>query len=282
MNHSFQKDDGFYSDLAAERKHLASECHGVEFKRIRERGFIWERIRIINEEGERKIGRPIGSYDTLIMKRSDLVFGEEIFDAAEEIARELCAIFEKKRINPERILAVGLGNEELTPDSLGAKCASLINATMHLPTEEAGDVSKIAVFSPGVSSKSGIDSVDAIIAICDRIKPDAVIAIDALTARSPSRLGNTIQFSDTGIYPGSGVGGARLALNQSTLGVPVISIGMPTVVSAKAFCKSDCDSELSSISSISSMLVAPKEIDIMVQRAAEIIALGINQAFGIV
>ena len=106
MEYNLPEDDGFYSDLATERRCVAGECRGVEFTKIRERGFLWEKIKITSKDGERRIGRPIGRYDTLITKRADLILGEEIFDTAEEIARELCSIFEEKRISPERILAV--------------------------------------------------------------------------------------------------------------------------------------------------------------------------------
>ena len=275
MDFSLFDSGNFFTDLAAERREAMPNACGVDFKKSRERGFLWERIKITNEKGEAEIGRPIGRYDTLITERADRISGEGIFDAAEEVARELCLLFENKKIIPERILVIGLGNEALTPDSLGAKCVSKINATMQLPKSAREDISEIAVFAPGVSSKCGIESVEAVIAICERIMPDAVIAIDALTARSPLRLGCTVQFSDTGIYPGSGVGRVKRGLNLMTLGVPVISVGMPTVVSAEAFCREG------GCGDFSSMLVAPREIDLIVERASDIISLGINQAFGI-
>ena len=273
MDISSQINDGFYSDLACERRKARPECQGVEFKKQSERGFLWEKIRITSAEGEREIGRPIGRYDTLALKRADLILGEEIFDCADEVARELKQIFEGQGIAPERVLAVGLGNEALTPDSLGAKCASRIRPTMHLPRKMLNGVCEVAVFCPGVSSRSGIDSIDSVRAICKHILPDAVIAIDSLTARSPERLGATLQFSDTGICPGGGVGGKHRELSKKTLGIPVIAIGMPTVVSAGALCKS-------AEGALVSMLVAPREIDVIVDTAAEIIALGINQALG--
>lgn len=272
MDISSQINDGFYSDLACERRRVSTECKGVEFKRTIERGFTWERIRITSAEGEREIGRPVGLYDTLSLKRADLITQEELFGYADEAAIELRSILKRKGAFPKRLLAVGLGNDALTPDSLGSKCIERIRPTMHLPKEMLSGICEIAVFCPGVSSKSGIDSVVAVSAICKAVRPDAVIAIDALTAGSPERLGATLQFSDTGICPGSGVGGKRRELSERTLGVPVIAIGMPTVVSAGVLCGSAKES-------VCNMTVAPREIDVIVDTAAEIIALGINDAF---
>ena len=275
MNGSFLDAEVDYGNLAEGCGKADGEGRGIDFVKTRERGFLWERITIGSHSFKQGCEHPLGRYDTLTVRRTDLLSTDEIFDVAEEIARELCFLFERRGVIPRRILTVGLGNEDLTPDSLGAKCTARINATLQLTKEERNDASEIAVFTPGVSSKSGLESVEAVSAICAKIKPDAVIAIDALTARSPSRLGTAIQFSDAGIHPGSGVGKSGLALDSSTLGIPVFSVGVPTVISASAFCKGECGE-------LSSMLVAPKEIDVITERAAEAISLGINQAFGII
>lgn len=268
------------SDLACERRRADTALDGVHLEREISAGGVWERIRITDEEGAKSIGRPIGHYDTLTIDRMDLLDGAGISDGAEEIARELCRLVEGLRITPDRLLVIGLGNRELTPDSIGPRCADEVNATLHIAKEDVRffsllECSEIAVLSPGVKSYSGMDAAELVKGICDRSHPNAVIAIDALCARSPSRLGRTVQLSDTGIFPGSGIGNPRGAITKETVGVPVIAIGVPTVIDARAFSGRDAtaDSE--------ALFVSPKEINGIVKAAARMISGGINQAFGI-
>jgi spore protease len=136
---------------------------------------------------------------------------------------------------------------------------------------------EIAVISPGVTAETGMEAADVLIGLCDRIQPDAVIAIDALASGSAARLGTTVQISDTGIIPGGGVGNKRLPLNERVLGVPVIAIGVPTVIDARVFSHGD---GATSENNTPSMFVSPREIDTIAVCAARIIAGGINQAFG--
>ncbi len=282
----------FTSDLACERRRVDLNTPGVEFKREESSGYVWERINITTKEGEESIGRPIGTYDTLTLPRMDKLIDEDIYDAAEEVARELCEICDKNLILPARILVVGLGNPNLTSDSIGPKSANLINATMHIRNFnkdlfEGLECSEIAVCSPGVSANSGMEASDIVMGLCEKIHPDVVFAIDALAAREASRLGKTIQFSDTGIFPGSGIGNTRAPLNKATLGAPVISLGVPTVISAEVFLIGDEEDErrrqrIKYLNrNTEGMFVSPKEIDGIVDASAKIIARGINQAFGI-
>ena len=283
----------FCSDLACERKRADTDIAGVDFSKDISGDYVWERIRISSEEGARSLGRPQGSYDTLTLPRLDTLDGEQIDDGAEEIAKELCILFDNAGIDPRRILVAGLGNPRLTPDSIGPETASRVNATMHIRKFDTGmfrglDCSEIAVIAPGVMAESGMEARDVIGAICDRIEPDAVIAIDALASRSPMRLGRTIQLSDTGIFPGSGIGNSRSAISESTIGIPVIAIGVPTVISAEVFMSCErCADKSSDYESILSrrqreeMFVSPKEIDGIIASSAKVIAYGINQAFGI-
>ena len=271
------------SDLACERHRLDLSISGVSYRKERSGFFTWERIEITSDEGEKSIGRPRGNYDTLSGERMDMLDGEDIDDAANEIARELCYIFEKSSVTPERLLIVGLGNEELTPDSVGPKTAKLVNATMHIKEADpelfrSYECSEIAVLTPGVMAKTGIESSDTVSAICDLTEPDAVIVIDSIASLSPTRLGTTIQISNTGIFPGSGIGNKRKALSERTLGIPVIAIGVPTVIKAGAF--SDGHSDESNESD--DMFVSPRDIDTIVSVCSKIIADGINQAFGII
>lgn len=271
------------SDLAIERRRADTELNGIEYRKEVLGKFTWERIRVKDEEGARSIGRPCGRYDTLTLPRMDTLDEEETDDAANEVAKELCRIVDGCNVYPDRLLIVGLGNASLTPDSIGPMAADLTRATMHL-CEADGDIfdamecSEIAIISPGVTAKTGMDAADVIIGIADRIQPDIIIAIDALASGSPARLGTTVQISDTGILPGGGIGNKRLPLNERVLGIPVIAIGVPTVIDARIFShgegvKPKIDDR--------AMFVAPQEIDGIARAGARIISGGINQAFGI-
>ncbi len=285
MNGYYKKSadtDAFGTDLACERRRADTDIQGVSYERTEHGIFTWERIEITTREAERSIGRPMGCYDTLSCERMDTLDGEDADNAADEIARELCYIFERSAITPTKILVVGLGNVTLTPDSIGPSSAALVNATMHLAESDPElfksiECSQIAVITPGVTAKTGIEATETVSAICDAIEPDAVIAIDAIASRSPLRLGTTVQISNTGILPGSGIGNRRKALSERTLGIPVIAIGVPTVVNASAFCDS-CSDELRQKGD---MFVSPKDIDTIVSVSSKIISQGINQAFGL-
>lgn len=263
------------SDLACERRRADTSAVGVSYTCQRCPAGNWERIRIFSPEGEESIGRPMGNYNTLNTKRLDLLDFDGADDAKNEISSELCKLFEKDSISPRRILIVGIGNESLTPDSVGPLTASLIKPTLHISETDKKmfdslECSEIAVLRPDVCSKTGLDSAAFAAGICEKIKPSAVIAIDALASRSPERLGCTIQLCDTGIFPGTGLGTGSSALNHKTLGVPVIAIGVPTVINSRAFGDQ-----------ASGMFMAQKEINAIADAAARIIAGGINQAFGI-
>lgn len=265
-------------DLAVERRRADTACSGIEYEKERGLGGIWERIRVTSKEGEREIGRPIGRYDTLTVPKMDSLTGGEIDDAKEEIARGLCSIVESEGISPMRILIAGLGNRDLTPDSLGVRTAEAVAPTMQVRKSDPEgfyslECSEIAVVVPMVSASSGLDAADVIAGVCARISPDVVFAIDSLASRSPTRLGRTVQISSTGIIPGSGVGRHTKGVTREGIGVPVIALGIPTVISTSVFRGGEPGGR--------DMLVCPREIDGIVRVGAEIIAGGINQAFGI-
>ena len=140
------------------------------------------------------------------------------------------------------------------------------------------DCSEIAVLTPGVTASCGIESTDVVRGVCRQINPDFIIAIDSIATRSVERLGSTVQISDTGLFPGSGVGNCRTAMNEESLGVPVISVGVPTVIDSRLFTKADdCDKKPEG----EALLVSPKEIDEITDVASKIIGGAVNQAFGI-
>ena len=274
--------DSFCTDLACERRRVDTDVEGVEYKREISIGGNWERIKITSEPGANLIGRPMGIYNTLEVARMDLLDEEGINDAVGEIANELCYIFDISDIFPGRILVAGLGNPSLTPDSIGCESAKRVRPTMHIKEFDRTffntlNCTEIAVCTPGVNATCGMDAQAFIRGICNEIKPDAVIAIDALASRSAKRLGTTVQICNTGITPGSGIGNARCAINQTTVGVPVISIGVPTVIDSRLFALPDEEEN----SSGCAMMVSPKEINEIADAAARIIGGGINRAFGI-
>ena len=278
-----EKDIYMYTDLAIERRRANTDISGVEYKSSECAGGIWECVRILSDEGSKSIGRPCGHYDTLNTGRLDLLGEDEIDDATEEVARKLCEVVDGVSAVADRILIVGLGNRNLTPDSVGPKTASVIKPTLHIKDFdeemfEALSCSEIAVFCPGVSAESGLDSCDIIKSVSKKVMPDIIIAVDSIATRSEERLGSSIQISDTGLFPGSGVGNHRSALNEDTVGVPVISIGVPTVIDSRVFGMRD---EKSVNFKGEAMLVSPKEIDEITTVSSRIIGGAINQAFGI-
>ncbi len=275
-------DGDMYTDLAIERRRVDLNTPGVEYKSVESEGGIWECIRIYSEEGAKNIGRPMGIYDTLNTGRMDLLTEDEMYDAQNEVAKKLCEIFDRNSVIPDRILICGLGNEKLTPDSVGPKAAHEVKPTLHIKhfDEEMFDAlecSEIAVVTPGVTAQSGLDASVMIKSVTERIEPDAVILIDAIATASGERLGSTIQISDTGIFPGGGVGNSRCALNGQTLGTPTVAIGLPTVIDSRIFCNNKEQTKMSG----EAMLVSPKEIDEICDIGAKIIGGAINQAFGI-
>lgn len=282
----FEEESRFTSDLACERRRADISISGVEFKKEVFDGYAWERIRITTKEGADSIGRPIGTYDTLTLPRMDTMDDDAIDDSANEISKELCSIFDKLEVYPERLLVAGLGNSALTPDSIGPKTACRVNATMHIKRFDkrmfnALECSEIAVIAPGVMAESGMEAADMISGISDVIRPDAILAIDSLASSSPERLGTTIQISDTGIFPGSGIGNRRRPINEHLLGIPVIAIGVPTVIDSRVFLHGDGVTRAKKLENENFMFVSPQQIDGITKSASKIIATGINQAFGI-
>ena len=187
------------------------------------------------------------------------------------------------------VLVAGLGNTEITPDSLGPKTSSRILATRHITGEIAratglDKLRPVAVMQTGVTGQTGIETGEYIMSVVKRIKPNAVVAIDALASRRLERLGCTLQISDTGISPGAGVGNHRTKINKETIGVPVIAIGVPTVVDVQTLANDLIGDEFDAHTreQISphgrQMVVIPREIDLLTERASRLIAFALNGA----
>ena len=170
------------------------------------------------------------------------------------------------------VLVVGLGNRAITPDAVGPDAIDSVMVTRHLREqlpEHFGQFRSVAALAPGVLGTTGVESADMIRALADRLHPDAIIAVDALACAELDRLGRTVQLTDTGITPGSGVGNDRTGLSRDTLGIPVAAIGLPTVIDAGGF---------SDDPRAAQMFVTPRDIDAVVRDAAKLIGYGINLA----
>jgi spore protease len=281
------------TDLALEARELWNESveqetklEGVKAEETTREGFPVTTVRILNEKGAEALGKPVGNYVTLEL---DGFFRREqdgFSRAARALAAELTALISV----PEgaSALVVGLGNRAITPDAIGPKVADHTMVTRHLVEqmpEHFGAFRPVSALAAGVLGTTGVESGELVRALCEKIKPACVIAVDALASRSVKRLCRTVQIADTGIIPGSGVGNHRAALNKETLGVPVIALGVPTVVDAATIAvdlleeagRGDLDpSALAGVAD--GLMVTPREIDSQVSDVAKVIGYGINLA----
>ena len=231
----------FRTDLALERRDIyqkqnkLKEIEGIESteEEISENIKV-SRVKITNENGEKAIGKPIGNYITIDVKKLKIAEEEDIQKASETLTKELKEIIDMHTDKQGDILVVGLGNIYVTPDSLGPKVINEIDVTRHiikyLPQYIDEGTRPVSAISPGVLGTTGIETVEILKGIVDNIKPKLLIVIDALASRSIERISSTIQLSDTGIVPGAGVGNTRQDISKKSLGIPVIAIGIPTVV----------------------------------------------------
>lgn len=224
----------FRTDLAVEaienHKTAAALPHVRQSDRTLE-GFAVHEVRILSEDAAREIGKPQGRYLTLeldaLIRREEDAFPRAC-KALSTLLRELLP-----RPNDGPVLIAGLGNRMITPDAIGPQTADHVIATRHLVAQSPAvfaDWRPVSALAPGVLGQTGVETGEVICGVLDRVRPAAVIAVDALAAGRLSRLLRTVQLADTGITPGAGVGNARAALNEQTLGVPVIAVGVPTVV----------------------------------------------------
>lgn len=269
----------FRTDLAAEAAvphRLHPEDATVE--QLQEEDLRITRIRIKSPKGEAQLGKPRGQYITGQMP--PLSDDEKKLTAyAGWLGRELTALLPPKGT----VLVAGLGSRSVTPDALGPMAAGMVLATRHIQGEFARaagleNLRPTAVMAPGVLGQTGTESTEILRGVCREIRPAAVIVIDALAARSADRLGCTVQLCDTGISPGSGVGNNRPALNQASVGVPVIGLGVPTVVDAATLVEEIGGMPPDKASPHAAMMVTPREIDLVISRAARLLAMGIHMA----
>lgn len=284
---------------------------GIEIENAGDEKVKVTRVRVTSPTGEAAIGKPMGNYITLEvpeLKNNDPEVNQKTIDV---MAKELSSLLNLKK--DSTTLIVGLGNWNVTPDALGPKVISNLMVTRHLlqymPEHVDEGVRPVCAISPGVLGITGIETGEIVKGVVDKIKPDALIAIDALAARSMERVSTTIQIADTGIAPGGGVGNKRMELSKNTLGMPVIAIGVPTVVDAATLTNDAMDLIIDSMIKeapagsdfynmlkgldrdqkyelikealnpfVGHLIVTPKEIDDIINRVSRVVANGLNMA----
>ena len=225
----------FRTDLALERKDIyqkvnkLQEIDGVESTEedVNENVKV-SRVKITNQNGEQALGKPIGNYVTIDVKKLKLAGEDEIQKTSETVTNELRKIIDLHTDKQGDILVVGLGNIYVTPDSLGPKVINEIDVTRHiikyLPQYIDENSRPVSAISPGVLGTTGIETLEILEGVVKEIKPKLLIVIDALASRSIERISSTIQLSDTGLVPGAGVGNTRKEISTSILGIPVVAI----------------------------------------------------------
>lgn len=308
------------TDLALEQKERF-EADNVEISGVvleenydEEREIKITTVKIETENGAKTMGKPVGTYITI--EAPNMAIPDEGYH--EEISRELSKFLKtllKKEKGDYSVLVVGLGNRQVTPDVLGPYVADNLNVTRHIIKEYGkyamGEekVHLVSAVVPGVTGQTGMETVEIVKGIVQETKPDFIVAIDALAARNSKRLNRTIQIADTGIHPGSGVGNQRNAINRETVGVPVIAIGVPTVVDAATIVNDAMENLLAALESsemlkgvgvvmqgysaaekyelvkeliaphLNGMFVTPKDIDDTVKRISYTISEALNLLF---
>ena len=272
------------TDLAMEaREALGGDAPRSVTQQIFQRnGFCLTRVEIQTKEGAEILGKPVGTYTTI--EHASLC-------NADDAQRDVCAALltqELRAMLPENVdrgcvLVVGLGNRRVTPDSLGPCAAGHVFVTRHMiealqiTSLEGVPLQNVCSLSPGVLGVTGIETELVVKSLCRSLRPSCVICIDSLASMKTSRLLSTVQLSDSGISPGSGVGNHNAALDSDSLGVPVIAVGVPTVVYASVIVR-DAGADHLALSREDDMLVTPRNIDEATEILSSIIARGINMA----
>ncbi len=304
------------TDLALEAKELYKEenkkdAEGVIVEEFEDEGTKITKVNILNDDAAEKMGKPKGTYITLDIPEFTAYDGGLMDDVSKALGKTLKKLINIK--NDELALVVGLGNRKVTPDALGPKVTEGIMVTRHLksvmPDVIDDSVIPVAAIAPGVLGITGVETGEIIKGLVEKIKPDVVVCIDALAARKIERVNRTIQVSDTGISPGAGVGNHRMKINEESLGVKVIAIGVPTVVDAATIANDTIDLVLDDLIKQSQtgkdffnmlkkvdkneknmlireilnpyagdLVVTPKEVDLMIDSLSKIISNGINIA----
>ncbi len=307
----------FRTDLAVERREIykkankiQDEVPGIETEESKISDKIKViRVKVATEEGAQAIGKPIGNYITIDVKKLRNIPDEEMEKISKTISEELTALVDKHVNKEDEVLVVGLGNLYSTPDSLGSKVVQNIEITRHikkyLPQYIDENARGISAISPGVLGTTGMETQEILQGIVQNTKPKLIVVIDSLASKSIERISSTIQIADTGIIPGAGVDNARKELTENTLGVPVIAIGIPTVVEAATLAADSLDILIQKLQDDANsneylnklqeedkyelirealmpnnynFIVTPKEIDELIENMTKVVAEGINMS----
>ncbi len=267
------------TDLAVEMidENAAELPKGIKRKLRKSSACSITEIIVTDDVAGVRIGKPKGRYITIETDRLSAA-PEDLSEQVSNIADEIIRLKGEGRSSA---LIAGLGNADITPDALGPMVTSQIIATRHLHDElpeghELRRLNKVSAIAPGVLGQTGIEAAEIIRSICAETKPDIVIAIDALACSDISRLGSTIQLSDSGISPGSGVQNRRRELSEATLGIPVIAIGVPTVVDMHTIVENITGDPPDK--HLPNMMVTPRDVDKLIERTSRLLAFSINKA----
>lgn len=282
------------TDLAIEARQMHCEkiktdkVDGVEMESENDGNIKITRVEITNDNGSGAIMRPKGTYVTIETEKMDYKTRndyEKICTSLKNELHRLCSVEQGRGV-----LVAGLGNKRITADALGPKCVEQMIVTRHLfdyvPEVVGQDTLSICAISPGVLGITGIETLEIIKGVCDRVNPGLVIVIDALAARCFDRINTTIQVTDTGISPGSGVGNDRKEISKKTLGCNVVAIGVPTVVDGATMAQDlyeqgrgdteDKESDCALSVKAGQMVFTTKDVDIVIDKTSKIVANGLN------
>lgn len=284
----------YRTDMALERAQDAGSIPGVNIKESKGKGFTRTDVCIQNDDAAHRLQKPKGTYITFET--------DEIRQLSQEahrlLAKSIASALSPLLPDAGDVLIVGLGNRSITSDALGTRTAEKLLVTRHLkgtlPSSLNDRLRGVCVLSPGVLGITGIESCDLVRAAVEHVHPSAVVAIDALAARACTRIGRAIQITDTGIQPGSGVGNHRMGLTENTLGVPVIALGVPTVVHAQVIVREaletlfeNAKAEIADAETLSrqlmganekALVVTPRDVDVLIAAQAALIAQSLNLA----
>ncbi|MBS7298235.1 MAG: GPR endopeptidase [Eubacteriales bacterium] len=256
------------TDLAIE-SHMQAVGEGVTVNEKDYHGITITEVIVETDIAAKRISKPKGRY--VAIKATELLHDTEVYlDVCSLLAKTITELSDRHN----DILVAGLGNRDITPDALGPEVVSRVFVTNHIKEQLKYDfvekLGRVSAIAPGVLGTTGMETSEIIRGVANEKKPDLIIAVDAFAASDANNISTTIQVSDSGLIPGGGVGNRRNAINEETLGVPVIAIGVPTVVDADILSGGRWKGE--------SLVVTPKDIDIVIDRAAKTIANGINMA----
>lgn len=258
-------------------------------------------VRVTDEQGAQAIGKPVGRYVSLDMENPFEQEAQFLEDVSKEFSVHIKELVKSFKIEDEPILVIGLGNRDVTPDSLGPRVVERMLVTRHMkeavPQELTSRLHSVCAIAPGVLGVTGMETAEIVRGLVDTTHPCVIVAIDALSARSLHRIASSMQVSDTGIRPGSGLGNRRKGIEKESVGVPVVAIGVPMVVYASTIAHDTVGQVITglnvgqedaaglleyvhkkAVEEMGDMVVTPKEVDELVDMCADLVADALNMA----